>query len=80
MLLVGKFEFRGLENRQGKEKNYVIGHFETVPFDGFLHNFLLSGEAVQNVEVLSRGDLVHCQLEYNDRFNNFRCVGVQPVK
>lgn len=79
MLLFGDFEFRGLEKRQNKEgKEYHIAHFETVPFDGYLHNFLC-GET-SNVEALKKGDYVRVKLAYNDVYKSFKALSFSPVE
>lgn len=80
MVLVGRFEFRGVEKRNKKDGGrYVLAHCESVPFDGNLHNFLCSEECVPKVESLARGSLVDVSLSYSDRFNSFKAVDFTPV-
>lgn len=80
MILVGRFEFRGVEKRNKKEGGcYVLAHCESIPFDGNLHNFLCSEDCISKLERLERGSIVDVSLSYNDRFNSFRAVDFTPV-
>lgn len=81
MLLNGIFEFRGVEKRHKKDGGcYVLAHFETMPFDGYLHNFLLSEDATKEVESLEKGDHVMVHLEYNDLYKSFKAVSLKSLE